>query len=111
MSDITARWRDLRLAAAGIIPTELGLDPSPAEIEAVADDLRALAKHVDRLIFSYGEMLAGHVRGLDLTLFEDVLSNALEGNALFEIELAADKLRFDNEEAAYYARHNRGGSP
>jgi hypothetical protein len=35
-----------------------------------------------------------------------VLFNALDGNALYEIERASQQLADDTAERAYYARHN-----
>ena len=45
-------------------------------------------------------------RRIDRSLFKDVLFNAIDGNALYEIEQASQQLRDDNAERAYYARHN-----
>ena len=39
-------------------------------------------------------------------LFKDVLYNAIDGNALYEIERASQQLQEDIAEHAYYARHN-----
>ncbi len=38
--------------------------------------------------------------------FKDVLFNAIDGNALYEIEQAAQQLRDDTAQRAYYRRHN-----
>jgi hypothetical protein len=40
---------------------------------------------------------------------EDVLFNAIDGNALYELEQASQQLSDDNAECAYYARHNPRG--
>jgi hypothetical protein len=40
-------------------------------------------------------------------LSKDVLLNALDGNALYEIERSSQQLHDDTEERAYYAHHNR----
>lgn len=104
--DVQHAWDMLRLCAAGIRPTTISIDPQPSEIESVGGDLRTLARHVDRLISVYGRMLAAHVP-IDLSLFEDVLTRAIDGDALYEIQCAADDLRSDQREASYYAEHSR----
>ena len=72
----------------------------------VGDDLRVLARKVDALVEAYGDYVGAHAPGIDRSLFEDVLFNAIDGNALYEIEQASQQLRDDNAERAYYARHN-----
>ena len=72
----------------------------------VGDDLRTLARKVDALLEAYGDYVGANAPGIDRSLFKDVLFNALDGNALYEIERASEQLRDDNAERAYYARHN-----
>jgi phosphoenolpyruvate carboxylase len=100
------RWRSLAACAAGIVPVVLPLMPSPDEIDAVADDLRVLARNVDALVEAYGAYLEANAPGIDPALFEDVLLNAIDGNALYEIAQAAQRLRDDLTEQAYYQRYN-----
>ena len=61
---------------------------------------------VDALVEAYGDYVDANAPGIDLTLFKDVLFNAMDGNALYEIEQASQQLRDDHRERAYYARHN-----
>ena len=61
---------------------------------------------VDALVEAYGGYVDANAPGIDLTLFKDVLFNAMDGNALYEIEQASQQLRDDHRERAYYARHN-----
>jgi hypothetical protein len=105
-ADLQYRWRELSTCAAGIVPTRIRLEPAPAEIDMVGDDLRALARRVDALVEAYGDYVGANAPGIDRSLFKDVLFNALDGNALYEIERASEQLRDDNAERAYYARHN-----
>ena len=65
-----------------------------------------LARKVDALVEAYGNYVGANAPGIDRSLFKDVLFNALDGNALYEIEQASQQLRDDNAERAYYARHN-----
>jgi hypothetical protein len=105
-ADVQHRWRELSACASGIIPARIPLEPAPGEIEIVADDLRVLARKVDALVEAYGDYVDANAPGTDLTLFKDVLFNALDGNALYEIEQASQQLRDDLGERAYYANHN-----
>ena len=104
--DIQYRWRELSACAAGIIPTRIPLEPAPGEIGMLGDDLRVLARKVDALVEAYGNYLDANAPGIDRSLFENVLFNAIDGNALYEIEQASQQLRDDNAERAYYARYN-----
>ena len=108
-ADIQRRWRELSACAGGIIPTRIPLEPVPAEIAIVADDLRVLARKADALIEAYGAYLGANCL-IDRELFRAVVSSALDGNALYEIEQAAQRLAADNAESTYYARHNAGGA-
>jgi hypothetical protein len=105
-ADVQYRWRELSACAAGIVPTRIPLEPAPGEIEMVGDDLRLLARKVDALVEAYGDYVGANAPGIDRSLFKDVLFNAIDGNALYEIEQASQQLRDDNAERAYYARHN-----
>jgi hypothetical protein len=105
-ADIQHRWRELSACAAGIVPTRIPVEPSPGEIELVGDDLRVLARKVDALVEAYGTYLDANAPGIDCSLFENVLLNAIDGNALYEIEQASQQLRHDAAERAYYARYN-----
>ena len=94
-----------RRARPGLIPTRIPLEPAPGEIAMVGDDLRLLARKVDALVEAYGDYVDANAP-IDRSLFKDVLFNAIDGNALYEIEQASRQLRDDNAERDYYARHN-----
>lgn len=55
---------------------------------------------------AYGDYLNANTSSIDRSLFDDVLFNAIDGNALYEIEQAAQQFRDDHADCAYYARHN-----
>ena len=106
--ELTNCWRDLAALAAGIIPAKLGTSPEPDDILATLDDLGLLCRKVDRLVLAYGEYVNNRTgRKVDLSLFKDQLAQALEGNALYEIEEAAQDIRDQAEvmdaDAAYDA--------
>jgi hypothetical protein len=109
-SDIVHRWRQLSVCATGIIPTRIPLEPTPEDIATVADDLRVLARHADALIEAYGKYIDANAPGIERALFEDVLYNAIDGNALYEIERLSQRLRDDIAERTYYARHNNAAT-
>lgn len=93
-ADLCARWKQLADVANGIVPTRIPLEPCPGEIKAVADDLMVLARNVDALIESYGAYLDANTPGyFDVSLFKDQLIKAIEGDALYEIEEAAEAVR------------------
>ena len=60
---------------------------------------------MDALVAAYGDYVDANA-SVDLSLFQNVLFNALDGNALYEIEQAAQQLHDDDAERSYYARHN-----
>lgn len=100
LADITARWRELSKVAQGITPTRLPLEPSPSDIRALRDDLEALIRAVDPLVEAYGEYAAAYSgHSIDQGLFRDQLLGALDGNALYEIESAAERLQEKISEA------------
>jgi hypothetical protein len=88
------------------IPSRIPLEPAPADIAIIADDLRVLARKVDALVEAYGDYVDANTSGIDRKLFKNVLFNAIDGNALYEIERASQQLADDAAEHAYYARHN-----
>lgn len=82
-------------AAAGLCGLDLHripVIPEPHDARSVADDLRAVALHSDALVEAIGDHLAENFNGVDRKLFKDVLSNAIDGEALFDCEAAAQRL-------------------
>ena len=95
------RWDELGDLCQNITPTSLSLDPRPSEINAVRDDLECLARKVDALVAEYGRYVArSSGTNVDQECFTDVLLKAIDGNALYEIECAADDVRQMYLEAA-----------
>jgi hypothetical protein len=60
---------------------------------------------LDALVEAYGNYVDANAPGTDLTLFKDVLFNAMDGNAFYAIEQASQQLRDDLRERAYYTHH------
>lgn len=90
--EIQYRWQELASVAGGIIPSRLPLEPEPADVDAIAGDLRLLIATVDSLLEAYGAHAAAYLTGIDESLFRRQLAGALEGNALWELQSAAERL-------------------
>lgn len=56
------------------------------------------------MIEAYGRYIDANASGIDMSLFKDVLLNAIDGNALYEIERSSQQLHDDIAERAYHAR-------
>jgi hypothetical protein len=98
-SPLDAAWRDLAVFTAGITPARIVGEADAADALALRDDLDLIWQRVDRLIEAYGDYAASHFNGIDTGLFKDQLRGALEGNATFELEEAAGRLRAARTEA------------
>lgn len=89
MTELRKAWAELSKSASHVIPAAIIGEPDMADAKALVDDLEVLAKLVDRLVLAYGEYAVSHL-GMSAKhlhpLFTNQLSNALEGNAMFEIE-------------------------
>jgi hypothetical protein len=92
-SPLDTAWRDLAVFAAGVTPARIVGDADAADALALRDDLDVIWQRVDRLIEAYGDYAASHFNGIDTGLFKDQVRGALEGNATFELEEAAGRLR------------------
>lgn len=93
----------LKLAAercAGIIPHKIVGDATPEDFEALVKDLEVLCRRiVDPIIEAYGQYAALNARcTIDQSLFAGQLWSALEGNATYELETAAECTREAQEE-------------
>lgn len=85
----------------GIIPTRVASFPSASDGIELANDLRLLTDRVDRVIAAYGDYAQSTLGSVDLDLFKDQLLGTLDGNALYEIEQAAQEHElFEDDDAA-----------
>lgn len=57
----------------------------------MADDLRDFAKIVDAFVAEVGSYAASNFGRVDEKLFANVLTDAVEGNALYELECAGER--------------------
>lgn len=96
----------VRLAAP-----KLSVNPEPEDFEDVADYLLRAARIVDAFIKEVGlEVQSSATTRIDMKCFTDVLKDALEGNATFEIDRCAEVLREDRAEVQSALRHRRHAS-
>jgi hypothetical protein len=85
--------QDLAAFCQGIIPTEVASCPTTQDGIDLAKDLSLLAAKVDAVIASYGDYAQSTlgVSKRDMDLFNNQTIGALEGNALYIIESAANE--------------------
>ncbi len=114
MTQSTAKMTTLLLNAHADLVTEL-INCRPHRILGCADaaDFRergehliAIAKAFDAYILAIGEDIKQHARGsVDMAVFTNVVSDAVDGMASYEIECCAEG--FDLEEQRYQRDERR----
>lgn len=77
---------------AGLTLTRVIGEPDANDAAMLADDLRDTAKIVDEFVAALGSYAASNLNGIDEKMFVNVLSDAVDGNALYEIETAGERL-------------------
>ena len=96
MTDQIARaWKTAAERAAGIIPhTIKGNFCSPEDLLKLREDLEVFCRRVvDPVVEAYGEYAKYHSgQSIDQSLFKAQLFGALDGNALYELESAAEQI-------------------
>lgn len=67
--------------------------PDCADAQRYMEDVRDVAAIIDPFILAIGDEAASTVSGkIDISLFEHQLRGALEGNAIYDLELAGERL-------------------
>lgn len=90
---------ELVATLATLKPHQIPTCPEPDDFIERAAHLRDIAMAVDAYILALGHDCAENVSGsFDLSLFMAQLTNALSGNALYELECVADELRDEMED-------------
>lgn len=104
LPDLPAHYRAQAIAAAKLASLVLHRgygEPTPDDALALRDDLDTLARCiVDPLIAVIGAEANSLIGGIDESLFADQLLGALEGNALYVLDRAADTLKEAEREFA-----------
>lgn len=78
-----------------------GINPSPSWFEAVADHAREIASLCDAFMGDVGFVVRDNAPcNLDMRLFDRPFSDAIDGNATYEIERCAEVLREEHREVA-----------
>jgi len=96
--DRRMRLADLARFCIQIIPTELSNRVTADDGIELAKDLRLLAARVDAVISAYGDYAERKIGGIDESLFKNQLLDALEGNALYQIESGAKEREAEDAE-------------
>lgn len=85
---------------ACLIPPRIYVNPDPEEFEATSEYLLDVARIVDELVLAVGrEVKSNATCAIDLKLFSNVLTNALEGDATCEIGREVESLKEDRDAA------------
>jgi hypothetical protein len=83
------------------LPIRLPIEPLTDHIGAMRDQLVQDAKYMDEVIRAYGDYLNAHVSlDVDLRQFDQEVTGALEGNALYEFDCAIEDMREQAAEVA-----------
>lgn len=92
MSIINAH-SDLVAKLAALKPRAIPVFPEPEDFMERVGHMREIALAVDTYILALGRECQENVRGtFDLSLFVAPLTNAIDGNSLYEIKCAAEVL-------------------
>lgn len=75
------------------------------DAKALADDLKDFAKIADVVVSALGSYAASNFNRIDEKLFAKVLSDAIDGNALYELETAGERREEEIQEAVSEGAH------
>jgi hypothetical protein len=95
-----ARLTLIRQLLAMKAPKAYSAFPSPADHEGIADHIREAAAIFDAWLAAIGFQIADNATTqIDMRSFEGAFTGAIEGNATYECERAAQALRDDRRAA------------
>lgn len=78
-------------ALQGLLMTRIGQwHADEDDARSLVKDLQAICRIIDPVILAIGEYADQHFGRIDLSLFTNQLGDALDGNATFELESAAE---------------------
>jgi hypothetical protein len=80
---------------AGLTLTRIVGEADGNDAMLLADDLRDAAKIVDEFVAAIGSYAGSNFNRIDEKLFANVLSDGLDGNALYELETAGERRTAD----------------
>lgn len=82
-------------------PPAPGMNPGPSWFEAVADHFRQVALIMNDWSGAVGYVVSDNAPcNLDMRLFDTPFSDAIDGNATYELERCAEVLREEHREVA-----------
>jgi hypothetical protein len=79
----------------GLTLTRIVGEADANDATLLADDLRDVAKIVDAFVAEIGSYAGSNFNRIDEKLFANVLSDAIDGNALYELETAGERRTAD----------------
>jgi hypothetical protein len=89
-----ARCTLIKALARMPVPAAIGSFPAPNDFIAISDHLYGAAEIFDAWLRDVGHQVSDNASAaVDLTLFDDAFVGAVDGNATFACEQAADALR------------------
>jgi hypothetical protein len=80
---------------AGLMLTRIVGEADANDATCLTDDLRDFAKIVDEFVAAIGSYAGSNFNRIDEKLFANVLTDAVEGNALFELQSAGERRTAD----------------
>lgn len=80
---------------AGLQLTRIVGEADANDATCLADDLRDAAKIIDAFVAEIGSYAASNFNGINEKQFRDVLTDAVEGFAIFELETAGERRTAD----------------
>jgi hypothetical protein len=80
---------------AGLTLTRIVGEADGNDATLLADDLRDAAKIMDEFVAAMGSYAGSNFNRIDEKLFANVLSDAIDGNALYELETAGERRTAD----------------
>jgi hypothetical protein len=94
---LAVAYSDLVTGFLALRAPRIPVSPDPHHLLNIADHLREIAAIVDRYIEAVGSEIKSNSNVcVDGSLFDRQLFGALDGNALFEIQRAAEAIAEDN---------------
>lgn len=75
------------------------------DAKALAGDLKDFAKIADGVVSAIGSYAASNFNRIDEKLFADVLSDGIDGNALYELETTGERREEEIQEAVNGGAH------
>jgi len=90
---------------SGLQFTRISGEADGNDATMLADDLKDFAKIADGVVSAIGSYAASNFNRIDEKLFTGVLSDGIDGNALYELETAGERREEEIQEAVSAGAH------